>query len=179
MLTDDNAARFLAKDGRIARGIKQVVNVPNPGAGNQWSARVPGGEQWFIRAGLFQFATSAVVANRQVKLSLTVDGVIVYQMADSTLVTASQTVIYNTYMSDSPVPVASGLTIGQLQMPELALPPGSTIGTVTLAMDVGDAFTNINLYVARHYMTDGQAESYAAEELDEVVQALQKEMMAT
>jgi hypothetical protein len=172
MLTNDNAARYLTKDGQIARGIKQVSQFPSPAAGQEFTITVPGGEQWFIMAGIFTLTTSGVVANRIPSLSYTIDGVRVHQQQNSSAVAAGTHVDYSIVSSDSPTAYATQGFFGQFQMPLIPLPQTAQIKTQTFNIDAGDQYSAISLYVARVYMTDQQADSYAAEELDELVKAL-------
>lgn len=148
------------------RGIKQVVTIANPGAGSEFTINVPGGEQWFIYGGRLTFTASAAVANRTVTLALEVDGLRVYQVPDTTLVTAGGQVFYSIIGSMSPVLVGNANTIGMLQTPSVPLPQGSQIHTVTINLDVGDAYTNCRLYVARVYLPD--------QKLDEIAECEQK-----
>lgn len=166
--------RFLARDGKIQRGIKQVIPISNPGAGNEFTVTVPGGEQWFIYGGRLTFTASAAVANRTVTLALEIDGLRCYQTPDSTVIAASGQVFYSVIGSDSPVVVGSANTIGQLQTPSVPLPQGSMIHTVTINLDAGDAYTSCRLYVARVYLPDQKLDEIAECEQREYFDAMRK-----
>lgn len=168
------AARFLGKDARVARGIKQVVPIPNPGAGVEATWTVPGGEQWFIYGGRVTFTASAAVANRTVTLAIEVDGLRCYQVADPTAIVASGQVFYSIIGSDSPVQIGNQATVGHLQTPAVPLPQGSQIHTVTINLDAGDAYTSCRLYVARVYLPDQKLDEIAECERQEYFAAMRK-----
>lgn len=154
-------ARFLGKDAKISRGVKQIVPVANPGAGNEFTVTVPGGEQWFIYAGRLTFTASAAVANRTVTLAIEIDGFRSYQVADPTAVVANGQVFYNVIGSDSPVQAGNVATVGWLQTPSIPLSQGAVIHTVTLNLDVADQWQNCRLYVARVYLPDQKLDEIA------------------
>lgn len=158
--------RFLSRDAQIVRGIKQIVTVPQPAAGADWTVKVPGGEQWFIMSGKFGLSTSAVVANRIVQVVVTVDGPEVYRALAGTAVAASSFPAYTLAQVDAPVNSTSLQGLTNLQIPWMPLPQGATVGSLTVNLDVGDQYGAVNLYVARVYLPD--------QKLDEIAECEQR-----
>ena len=174
MLTDDNAARFLSVDGELARGVKQIVTVPNPAAHTDWSAVVPGGEQWKVLAAVATFTADATVANRTPRVSITIDGVLLWLNQDNAAVAATGIVQYFFTPADPPAVISHGGNIMLMTYPHLLLPPGAVFGTSTVNITTNDQWSGIGLWVERHYMTDQQADSYAVEDLTRAVELLQQ-----
>ena len=167
-----DSARFLDRDGNRAHGIKHIFTQAPPGAGNELRIVVPGGEQWQIRAGQITFTTSAAVANRNVSLRLTVDGAQVWTVNDPSNIAASNSVVYNVAQVDDPALIATAGGLGFFYLPRVMLPQGATLTTVTTNRDVGDTYTNINLYVARWYLTDQELDAIEAFEIREYTKLL-------
>jgi hypothetical protein len=155
------SARFLAGIGRPLIGIKQAVPIANPAAGADWQTKVPGGEQWHILVGHYLLTTSAAVANRVINLQILIDGLLIWNVVDGTAVAASQTRTHNLLRSYAPSNTAASVTISNLPIPDVWLPPGATIGTITSAIDVADQYSQINLYVERFYLTDQELNIFA------------------
>ena len=153
--------RFLGKDARIVRGVKQVLPIANPGAGNEWSYTVPGGEQWFVYGGRATFQASGNAANRTPTVAIEVDGFRCFQVADATVIIANGQVFYSIYGSDSPAPVASANTTGMFGLPTFPISQGGVIHSVTVNLDVADTWLNVRLYVARVYLPDQKLDEIA------------------
>jgi hypothetical protein len=162
----DETARFLSREARPLRGIKQVVTVPQPSAGVEWSQTVPGGEQWRILAGRAVFVTDGVAGNRLANLAITVDGVRVWRGWDNSLVPATSTIDYTIAISEAPVVNSHGNGLGIVNIPYMWLPQTATIGSVGSIGDAGDQWESIALYVERFYMTDQELQYYAEELLE-------------
>lgn len=119
-----------------------------PAAGVEWSAAVPAGMLWQVLAIQAQLVTSAVVANRNVGLSLALGGVNVGRIGSQASQPASQTGIYSWLGGHGAITLnnlASGATA---PFPPIPLAAGMTIASVTLAIDAGDQWSGVALYVA-------------------------------
>lgn len=156
-------ARFFAHDSRPLQGTKQVVPIAAPPAGQDWTVRVPPGEQWWLITGRAQLVTSAAVANRVPAVQLTTDGTLTYEMQDGAAVVAATTVAYTVVCASSPVPVSHQGVRGIIHVPQLWLPSQATINSITAAIDVADQWSNINLWVERYYHTDQELQIHDQE----------------
>jgi hypothetical protein len=124
------------------RRSRIVQGVASPAAGADWSTTVPAGHLWQPFSVTAQLVTSAVVANRQAVLVLG-DGTNIYAYLTAPAVqAASATVIYTWANVDTFVALGSRQVAA---LPDVSIPPGWTIGVVTSALDVGDAWTAIRL----------------------------------
>lgn len=126
------------------RRSRIVVPVASPAAGSDWSITVPGGHVWTPRAVFGQLATSAVVATRSVRLTLT-DGVRTFLSTPPTATQAASLSRLYSWLIQSGT-VANGLGILSVLL-DWPLQAGWTIGTTTEAIDVGDAWTGVFLLV--------------------------------
>lgn len=135
----DAGARFL--------GVEKTASVPAPAAGADWSYRVDGGTWQRILLASGTLTTSAAVANRVPRLTISdADGNIYYQWTVGIAQAAGATQRY----SASITPLVGGIGgagAGHLPMPALWLPAGFTLSTSTLLLDAGDQWSVIRLLV--------------------------------
>jgi hypothetical protein len=145
-IRDDQYAERNTRPGHYAVADLRVISIPKPGVGADWTATVPATARWRIACLQAQLITSAVAVNRVPHVVLTDgQGHSVYNFPATTNQVASSTVQYS-----------AGTTIVTTQFDNasvLVLPypvkllQGWTIGTVTTALDGGDQWSNIFLYV--------------------------------
>jgi len=133
--------------GRISgeaawRRSRIVQAVTSPAAGADWSQSVPASHLWGLFAVTATLTTSAVVANRQVRLVLG-DGTNTYASLTAPAVQAAYLAhVYSWLLGVTPI----ALGLQQLApLPELTLPEAWTVGVSTLALDVGDQWSAIRL----------------------------------
>lgn len=124
------------------RRSRIVSGVANPAAGADWSAAAPAGHLWRPFSITAILTTSAVVANRQVRL-LFGDGTNTYATLSAPAVQAASLAHVYTWAA-----VDTFLALGLVQvsaLPDLSIPPGWTVGVSTLAIDVGDQWSAVRL----------------------------------
>jgi len=142
-------ARLMVGAPAYAVGWQELLYVPKPAAGAQWSHVADGRYLTRVTAVRFQFTASAVVANRFIELQLKdTNGVIV------TEVPAGQNIAASTAAQISLTPncpqLADGAAFGVPgYLPDLMIPAGWSWSTSTSAMDAGDQFDQIILLVQR------------------------------
>ena len=145
-----DTARLMTGAPSFAVGWQQLVPLPDPAVGAQWSYTVDG--RYFERlvAVRYRFMTSAVVASRFPELTLQDNnGTIVTAVQGGWTVAAGATVHPNLVIG---APVAATATNGETfgYLPDLLVPPGWSWVSSVGAMDPGDAFSQIALLVQRY-----------------------------
>lgn len=126
------------------RRSRIVQGVSNPAPGADWSQAVPASHLWRLWGVTAILTTSAVVANRQVRLVLG-DGTNTWATLTAPAVQAANAAHVYTWLIGA-TPIALGLQ--QLQaLPPIELPVGWTIGTSTALIDATDQWTAVRLAV--------------------------------
>lgn len=145
---------FLSRQDRVLPGEKRVVQIPTPAAGADWSVTVPGGRQWRISAGRAIFTTSAVVASRIPRLTLS-DGTTIYweNSVQATMVASN---VYRLGFSAGGAQQSTGNANvdSALTLPDLWLPGGHQFMTQTTAIDVGDQWSGLALFISEYWFDD-------------------------
>ena len=126
----------------ISNVASRVVPVVSPALGSDWTfaaTSVAG-----LLAVTADLNTSAVVANRNPRLRIT-DGLghTLLWVSSSPAQTATQTVHYSWAVGGSAV--SSGQVTSEVLPSGIVLPSGATVGTLTVALDAGDQWSNIVL----------------------------------
>lgn len=164
-------ARFLSHSGQILPGVRRVVNVATPAAGNDWTVIVPAGVQWSVRAGAAIFQASAQAATRLPGSRLTIDGVIVWQMYQSAGIDAGGFNLFSYTTATSPTQVG-GLGDGVIiPFPDVWIPEGSLVQSFTNSLQSGDTYGNVALLIEEVYVTNAQLS-----ELERANEALELKM---
>lgn len=154
-------SRFLSHTGKILPGVRRVIPIPNPGNGNNIVITVPAGVQWWVTAGIFSFATDAVVANRNVILNTFVDGLQVLSSYGNETQVASQVNTFSFQSTNGYIGTTTAVTRPILAVPGGYLPEGATIQTQVVGFDPGDFFESIAIWVEEVYVTDPQLSEIA------------------
>jgi hypothetical protein len=140
-------AQQLALYELLRQRLVQEVICPAPGAGVELAKAVPNGVVWELLSASYRFTTSAVVANRRSALRVRdPNGLLVGQVDSAALQVASIAGDY-VYQQELGPPASVAVQAMQLPLQGVPLPAGFVIGTVTTALDVGDAYSNIVLMV--------------------------------
>jgi putative heme iron utilization protein len=133
------------------RGLQRIVQVDSPAAGKEWSFRlpsVPEGVWWKVKTAKFILTTSAVVANRQVRMGFFLtDGADPFAAAVVSNQQAAGLVV-NYFMQEASGQVGAFNDAGakSAQIPfDLKLQAGYIVGSQTVALDVGDQYSGIVL----------------------------------
>lgn len=146
-----------------AERTRVPVDVANPAAGADWSVRTPGGKLWMVLGFRATLATSAVVANRQLRVSIT-DGAVERAncQAITATITANLTATLGGYRGAVPGGAGSAL-VGGVGLPDWPLDAGWTFGVVTVGLDAGDQWSAIRLVVEQYEVRglERAAERYA------------------
>lgn len=120
-------------------GSVKAVTLTTPAAGAEISLTVPAGQEWIIIGGTVKLVTSAVAATRAPVLVIAdASGSVIFTSPLSTQA-ASLTQTTNLAVQCPTVAVASGVAVQGI--PDLALPAGCTIKTVTALKDTGDQYS--------------------------------------
>lgn len=133
----------------FAPQIWQTVRVPNPGAGAEWRAVVPGSEIWRLQSVFYVYTAFAAVASRRTALVLS-DGDETYgQFAHATAITTGQAVPVS-WQDGYPLETVQGANVRLvLPMTGQIMLGGWSISSVTEAMNAGDTYTAIALRIER------------------------------
>ena len=127
-------------DALTGPGNLRVIAGTNPAAGVEISETVPTGARWRLRAISFNFVTSAVAANREVSIVLDDGTTVLFTSPSGFTHTASLTRRYSGTIIGAQTAPAQG-TDRQILLPDLMLPAGGRIRTVTTAIDAGDDYS--------------------------------------
>lgn len=144
-----DTARLMAGAPGFAVGWQELIRIPNPAAGAQWTHTVDGRYYERLVSVRYQFVTSAVVANRNLSVLLKDNnGAPVTGSRGGFNVVASSTLVANLMIGAADFGSDSvGATYGYL--PHLIVPPGWVWGSDVVSMDVADQFSSIVLVVQR------------------------------
>lgn len=157
----------LARDLVKLRLVRPVF-IASPAAGAEWSFVVPGGVTWEVIAVRAAFVTSAVVATRIPELDFTdADAKILGRIPPpaTQVASTSTNILWNRGFGDH---LNSGGISGAALPFDLPLSSGYTLRSNTFAIDVGDQWSAIVLFVREWDVTALMQE---VEELDEQFQA--------
>jgi hypothetical protein len=145
-IRDDQYAERNTRPGHYAVADLRVVQIPNPPAGQDWVATVPATARWRVVCFQAQFVTSATVANRVPHLVVTDgQGHSVYNFPSPNNQVAGATEQYSggatsvTTQFDNANVLVLPSPVKLLQL--------WTVGMVTTALQAGDQWNNIFLYV--------------------------------
>jgi len=131
-------------------GWAQAVTIGNPAAGTDWSQTVPTNARWELVAASALLTTSAVVANRQPRLIADDGATPVFEAASPVAITAGLA-IRESWGAGAGGPVSADILTGgavSSGLPnDLYLPAGFRVRSATGAIDVGDQWSAIRLYV--------------------------------
>ena len=147
--------RFLANTGQILPGVRRIVNVAQPAAGQPSVITVPGGEQWIVLSAMVTLVTDANAFTRQPFATISIDNQIVWQSALTSGVAASSTnpLTLSSVIGSQNLQGTGGTSVSVL--PNAALPPGSQIKVCTAgSIDNNDQVSAGVYWVERYYFTD-------------------------
>ena len=136
---------LFGQQGGRTRGVPRIIIVPNPAPGADWSYAQSGPSFLLFHCAVSVLATSATVATRIARFQLKYTGVICGQFAAASTQLASLT---NTY-SLHPSAISSGdaATVYAPLPADLILRDGMSIGSNTTALQAGDQWSAIALFV--------------------------------
>lgn len=149
-------SRTLTHAGSILPGVRRVLQVPSPAAGQDWIVVVPAGVQWWILGGVASLTTDATVANRLVNAIATVDGLQIWNVQTAYAQAASLVLSYTFESSGGLFPGPNGGNREIMPFPGAELPQGSVFGVHTANLDAADQWSNISLWVEEYYFTNAQ-----------------------
>ena len=127
-------------------GVRQVVNIANPGAGNNWSFTIPGGYYGRLIAGQATFTTSAVVANRVTGIQINDGNVNLWSVLEPNAITANSTVFMSYTGQPITAQVAGVPAFVAIGIPVAWLEQGYILRSLSQNIDPGDTYTAINLW---------------------------------
>lgn len=129
--------------------VFDVVRVPTPLVGSDWSTIVPGNQVWEILAVTEQLTTSAVVANRRPSVLLDDQTTSLSRVVSFIPAAASQNTQYS-FVAGAAAGggVAGGAVTDALPLGWIA-PAGYRLRNITLGLDVGDQWSGIAVWIRR------------------------------
>lgn len=137
--------------GLAVRGDYREMLVPSPAAGAEWSFTLPSGYWWLLALGRAVLTTSAAVATRASGLQIANgDGTRFYATNPGATVAATlaQEVSYS---AGGPQGPAGAAAVATIDVPEVILPGGWRVGSLTQALDVADQYSGVRLYLLQLY----------------------------
>lgn len=126
-------------------GILKVVAGADPAAGAEVSDTVPAGKVWRLRGMILTLVTDATAATRRVHVTLDDGTTVFYRRAANASQAASLTQNYVLAVGEQESAVRDTWTTDPL--PEIDLPAGARIKTVTTNKQAGDNYGVTQYYV--------------------------------
>lgn len=125
----------------------QLVRVPDPSAGAEWTMKAPGGEFWVVLNVAFRFVASAAVANRLPHLIADDQTDVYFRVPTNAIVAAAGSARYSGF-GGAPQSVAIGNEV-LFPLPDMGLKllPGYRLRSSTDAIDVADQYSEIRALV--------------------------------
>lgn len=127
--------------------VQRIIPIASPAAGNEWSITVPGGSIWSPIGITYRLVCSAAAANRVSTVAFTDGSTTFGQCSPSVLQVATQSFRYSLWRGLGQGSVSAGASIQVASLPELWLPSGFTIASLTSAIDVADQYSAVALIV--------------------------------
>jgi len=144
-----DTARLMIAAPSFAVGWQELINIPAPAPGSDWSHKVDG--RYFERlvTAHWSFGASAAAGNRVLDLVLTDNNGNTVITVPASAHVATGTSIDINLMTGLQVPSSNAALETWGGIPDLLVPPDWTWHAVTNFMDVADTETNIRLLVQR------------------------------
>lgn len=128
-------------------GIQNVVPIPTPAAGSDWTYTLPAGYYYRVLSGYAMFTTSATVANRSIGIKLTDGNRTLFTGRATTAFTAGLAIDVG-YGQGKSISNggAAGLTVMSF-FPEAWFPPGYVLSSSTVNIQATDTYTLVTLWL--------------------------------
>lgn len=140
-------AQALALYELLRQRLVKEIPVAAPAAGAEWNTAVPSGTAWELLSVRDQLVTSAVVANRVATLrARDADGAELWRIPPVAVQAAGATVRRSYLPAFGYSTAVEHETLGLPAGPQF-LAAGWQVGSITAAIDVGDAYTGVLLVV--------------------------------
>jgi hypothetical protein len=127
-------------------GVQDVVKVPNPAAGADWIYTVPSGYFRRLISGTAILTTSSNAANRLLGFEITDGTNNLAQGWNGTALTASLTIQVGYFVGTGGGVSIAGSVSSVGGIPNVWLPPGYTLESDTVALNVTDQYSAIFLW---------------------------------
>jgi hypothetical protein len=125
---------------------KRITVVPVAGSnGINWNATVPANKRWEVLSLSMDFQTSAVVANRQVNIFITVSGIALWSDIAPSSQPANTHYFYNFAQNTQRQTVVNSIVVSTI--PKIILNAGAVINHTMGFRDAGDGAGDIFLWV--------------------------------
>lgn len=137
--------RLFGQGNRELFGVPKLIVVPNPLVGHEWTYAFSGPSWYLLRTAIMNLTTSAVAGNRGVALVMKYTGILCGSFSAVAVEVASSVFAY----SIGAVSITTGVA-GFVPIPTpdfLILKDGMSIGSQTVALDAGDQWSAIALFV--------------------------------
>lgn len=140
---------YLGDQVRLVERVPDIIPVPAPAAGVDWSIHVPNGELWDVLSIRGLLTTSSTDVARVVNVIYTT-GEVEYLRSSAASAIAKSLVAVVSFVSELSPPVAVGLTrMGGLPPSRSYIPGGHYIRAVTEAIDATDQWSAVVVYAHR------------------------------
>jgi hypothetical protein len=159
---------FLAPDPPgVGRGARVFETVPPPAAGKEWLWTVPSGYYWRMLATFTELTASAQAATRfpgyQV---LDQDGDVIFTVGPNNNLTAGKTAKIS-FVKELTFNAATESLIINAPFPDLLLPAGYQVGSLTGALQTEDKYSETSMWLEQ--WEDRGAQAYAEHERIELL----------
>lgn len=124
-------------------GVREIVAIPNPAAGADWSYTIPGAYWRRVVCGTAKFTASAAVAARNPVLNVTYEGTLVSSQPQANNPAAGQAWLLNIVTLFDTVFASATSFRDCLALPDKWWEPGTTISTTTTNIQAGDQWSAI------------------------------------
>lgn len=132
---------------RLRERIPRVLKVQNPAVGTDWTINVTAGTMWYVQSIAARLVTSAVVANRSTAI-IASDGTDVFMRLSPVQVQVASVSSRYSWVKNQGYAASSTWAAGIVaSFPSIPLFGGFAISASTPAIDVGDQWSEIVLYV--------------------------------
>lgn len=141
----------LTTNNQRIEGDEQLVLVPQPAAGKEWSYTLPSGHRYKVLLGYAECTSVSASSNLQPGFAIrTADGQRLW--ISWTPGTAAGTELHIIAWSTTASAPSPSLTFNrQLTVPDVWLPGGWEVGSFTTALEPTDQYQNIRMYLQRAF----------------------------
>lgn len=129
-------------------GTYRPVDVPTPPLGAEWAFTLPGSGWWRVCGGIATLTTGAGGATRVFGFQVKDPDRTILRVNCGNII--STNTVCNIAYNDIPVPVAGGAlqySLPNIAIPQVMLPGGYVIGSLTSGLDASDQHSAIRLYL--------------------------------
>lgn len=159
--------RFRSSYDHLVPGVRYMFTPPNPAAGVDWSAAVPEGRSWRLRAGQAFFQASGAVANRQLGFQILWQGFTIWATLNTVNVAAGVGQLMVIQEIQTPTTAVTANARHWVDCPDFWLPGGTVLSAFNSNIQAGDQWSAIGLFIEESWGSDSDIEvRHELEELE-------------